>query len=101
MSEEGGLFAQANFAAVFAPLETAQALSGRADRVNDLVLRVRQGADIAETTLALERAFDGTGLAVTVMNRYDEDEVAEISEARVYPAAYFTVHDWACRPTSD
>lgn len=28
------------------------------------------------------------------INRYDEDEVAEISEARVYPKSYFTVTDW-------
>lgn len=73
MSEEGGLFAQANFAAVFAPLDTAQALSGRAGRVNDLVLRLRPGTDVAATARAVERAFDGSGLAVTVMDRDDED----------------------------
>jgi hypothetical protein len=28
------------------------------------------------------------------INRYDEDEVTEISEARVYPKSYFTVTDW-------
>jgi putative ABC transport system permease protein len=69
MSEDGGLFAQANFAAVFAPMETAQALSGRAGRVNDLVLRVRPGSDVAATAQALERAFDGAGLAITVMDQ--------------------------------
>lgn len=30
------------------------------------------------------------------VNRYDEDEVAEITEARIYPADYFTVQDWTC-----
>jgi len=30
------------------------------------------------------------------INRYDSDEVAEISEARVYQAGYFRVSDWAC-----
>jgi hypothetical protein len=30
------------------------------------------------------------------INRYDEDEVAEISEARLYPAGYFSVSDWTC-----
>lgn len=29
------------------------------------------------------------------INRYSRDEVAEISEARVYPKSYFTVADWA------
>jgi hypothetical protein len=28
------------------------------------------------------------------INRYDEDEVAEISEARIYAKSYFTVADW-------
>lgn len=30
------------------------------------------------------------------INRYDSDEVAEITEARVYPAKYFNVSDWSC-----
>jgi Arylsulfotransferase (ASST) len=30
------------------------------------------------------------------VNRFDEDEVAEITEARVYPADYFNVADWSC-----
>jgi hypothetical protein len=30
------------------------------------------------------------------INRYDSDEVAEISEARIYPASYFQVSDWSC-----
>ncbi|HEX4984181.1 MAG TPA: FtsX-like permease family protein [Ilumatobacteraceae bacterium] len=73
MSEEGGLFAEANFAAVFTPLTTAQTLAGRPDRVNDLVIRVRPDADIAAIAEELQQAFDGSGLAVTVMQRTDED----------------------------
>ena len=30
------------------------------------------------------------------INRYNEKEVAEITEARVYPVTYFTVGDWSC-----
>lgn len=30
------------------------------------------------------------------VNRYDDDEVAEIGEARLYPAGYFHVKDWSC-----
>ncbi|MEA3411315.1 MAG: arylsulfotransferase family protein [Pseudomonadota bacterium] len=30
------------------------------------------------------------------INRYDEDEVAELTEARVYPSSYFEVSDWSC-----
>ncbi len=30
------------------------------------------------------------------INRYDDTQVAEIVEGRLYPAAYFTVEDWSC-----
>lgn len=30
------------------------------------------------------------------INRYDADTVAEITEARLYPATYFRVSDWSC-----
>ena len=33
------------------------------------------------------------------VNRYDEDEVAEITEARYYPEDYFQVRDWSCPET--
>lgn len=38
----------------------------------------------------------GGRLAWEFINRYDDDEVSEITEARVYPAGYFTVTDWSC-----
>ena len=41
MTEEGGFFAEANFAVLFTSLETAQHLAGRPGRVNDLVLTAR------------------------------------------------------------
>ncbi len=31
------------------------------------------------------------------INRYNQEEVAEISEARVYPDSYFSVSDWSCQ----
>ncbi|WP_420587389.1 arylsulfotransferase family protein [Ruegeria sp.] len=30
------------------------------------------------------------------VNRYDEDEVLEVTEARLYPASYFATDTWAC-----
>lgn len=45
MTEEGGMMAQANFAALFAPLDLVQRLSGSGPVVNDLVLRVARGRD--------------------------------------------------------
>ena len=72
VTEEGAFFAEANFAAVFTSLETAQTLSGLTDRVNDLVVRVRAGVDAPAAAAQLQAAFDGSGLAVTVMERRDE-----------------------------
>ena len=40
---------------------------------------------------------DATGRIVwEYINRYDSDEVAGISEARLYTASYFRVSDWSC-----
>ncbi|MCA8882252.1 MAG: hypothetical protein KDA50_00630 [Rhodobacteraceae bacterium] len=30
------------------------------------------------------------------INRYDEDRVVEITEARIYPESYFLISDWSC-----
>ncbi|HLF41543.1 MAG TPA: FtsX-like permease family protein, partial [Acidimicrobiia bacterium] len=75
MTEEGGFFAQANFAVLFVPLQTAQSLTGRSGRVNDLVLRLRPGVDAAAAATDVDRAFReaGSGLGATVMRTEDED----------------------------
>ena len=61
--------AESAFAVVFATLRTAQDLSGRHGRVNQLVLRLRAGADpvTVERRLAaaLERALPSTGFTFT------------------------------------
>jgi putative ABC transport system permease protein len=73
VTEEGGFFAEANFAVVFTSLETAQELAGRGGRVNDLVLRLAPGVDPSVARRAVAEAFAETGLGVTVMERRDED----------------------------
>ena len=74
-TEEGGFFAQANFSALFTSLAAAQQIAGRDGRVNDLVLTLNDGADIAAARSDLQHAFDSsdTGLGATVMTRQDED----------------------------
>ena len=74
-TEEGGFFAQANFAALFMPLATAQALTGDAGQVNDLVVRLRVGADAAAVGAQVRAGFDASDLAlgVTVMTAKDDD----------------------------
>jgi putative ABC transport system permease protein len=75
MTEEGGFFAEAGFAALFTSLTTAQDLAGRPGRVNDLVLTLARGTDPDAAAAAVEEAFvaSGGGLGVTVMQTEDED----------------------------
>jgi putative ABC transport system permease protein len=74
-TEEGGFFAQANFAALFTSLATAQDLAGRPGRVNDLVLTLAPGTDPRRAAAKVEAAFTAsdTGLGVTVMQPDDDD----------------------------
>lgn len=69
---------QATRAVVFAPIGLARRIGGVAlDRVNDAVVQVRPGSDVAHTTRALRRALatDLPGVAVTVTARRDEPSV--------------------------
>jgi putative ABC transport system permease protein len=67
----GGDFgaAEANYAVVFVPLDTAQALAGRPGSVNELVLRLRPGvsrdAAARRFTRALRRELPDLGVDVT------------------------------------
>ncbi|HSD80747.1 MAG TPA: FtsX-like permease family protein [Solirubrobacteraceae bacterium] len=60
--------AESAFAVVFAPLHTAQALAGQPGRVNQLVVRLREGADPAAVRArlsgALRAALPATGFTV-------------------------------------
>ena len=62
--------AEANFAVLFAPLRTAQRLSGERGRVNELVLRVKPGAGTlarvqSELDRSLRAALPGMGFTFT------------------------------------
>ena len=74
-TEEGGFFAQANFAALFVSLTTAQQITGNSGRVNDLVLQLRDGTDRVAVAAQVQGAFDASGLALgaTVMTATDDD----------------------------
>ncbi|MCP5027243.1 MAG: ABC transporter permease [Actinomycetia bacterium] len=75
ITEEGSFFAEANFAVLFMPLESAQEVTGRPGRVNDLVIRLSPGTDPAWVAAELETRFAGSGLdlGVTLMEPDDED----------------------------
>lgn len=55
--ERSTLLAQANFAVLFAPLDTAQRIAGRPGAANDLVLTLAPGADPALVRAELETAL--------------------------------------------
>ena len=66
IGERGNLLAEANFAVVFLPLDTAQQIAGRPGAANDLVLTLNPGADRAavqqEIQNALAARFPGVGV---------------------------------------
>ncbi|MCZ7534613.1 MAG: FtsX-like permease family protein [Acidimicrobiia bacterium] len=74
-----GLFAEANFAVLFMPIDDAQELAGHAGKVNDLVVRLAPGADLdaAKETLAQQFAEDLPDVGVTLTTR-DEDPVYRV-----------------------
>ena len=72
--EDGGFFGQANLAVIFTSIETAQELSGRQGQVNDLVLTVEPGADLAavETALVAETAERHSDTGLDLMRTEDD-----------------------------
>ncbi len=70
----GGLLGATDFAVVFMPLATVQSVAGRANEVNDLVVRLRPGADRERLVAAIEdvAAKEHAGLGITVTVTEDD-----------------------------
>lgn len=81
MTEEGGMMAQATFAVLFVPLETAQEIAGQPGRVNDLSITVVTGADVEAVEGALQEAMTKAFPEVGVT-------FEEKSENKVYSLMY-------------
>ena len=69
-----GFGAESTFAVIFAPLATAQRLAGKPGQVNDMVVRLRPGADAAAVQRQIERALRDTlpETGFTVTTRAEE-----------------------------
>jgi putative ABC transport system permease protein len=78
-TEQGGLLAEANFAAVFTSLETAQLLSGQPGKVNDLVLSLAPEADVEAVRQDLQAALEAAGLGADILTR-DEDPAYRLND---------------------
>ncbi len=66
---EGTVLSQGDFAILYAPLPTAQDLSGEVGRVNDVVLTLADGADPAAIASQLAAAMEAAGFGATVSTR--------------------------------
>ena len=73
VTPEGGLLAQANFAAVFTSIETAQRLTGADGKINDLLIRLDPGVDDSALYTALGARLDEVGATVT--RRLDDPSI--------------------------
>lgn len=73
--------------------EILSVLRGKqAETASGLLITESEGGRVIET--------DGDGKIVwEYVNHYDDENVAEITEARLYPKDYFTVADWSCAAT--
>ena len=78
ITPEGGLLAQANFAAVFTSMETAQRITEKEGRVNDLLLTVAPGTDEHALFNTLSEAFGPLG--GTVSRRLDDPSIRAMVE---------------------
>ena len=78
ITPEGGLFAQANFAAVFTSIETAQRITAKEGKVNDLLLTLTPGADEDAVFDELSDAFGPLG--GTVSRRLDDPSIRVMIE---------------------
>lgn len=73
-TEEGGVWAQASFAAVFVPLATAQRITAHPGRANDLLLTITDDADLERLEPELSAALAHTFPEAGFMIRRQEDE---------------------------
>lgn len=78
ITPEGGLLAQANFAAAFTSIETAQRITAKEGQVNDLLLTLAPSADEDAVFDALEEAFGALG--GTVSRRLDDPSIRVMIE---------------------
>ena len=78
----GGLLAESNFAALVAPLDTVQELSGLPGQVNDLLVRVTSDGDVEQLRDQLEKAIEDAlpGVVLTADLRSDDRAYVVLEE---------------------
>jgi putative ABC transport system permease protein len=76
MTENGGMMAESTFAAVFVPLETAQALTHNAGMANDLIITLKPEADQTVIQAEIEQALSVEFPQVTASFMLPADDAA-------------------------
>ena len=77
---EGSVLSQGDLAPVYVSLERAQALTGRTDQVNDLVLTIAADGDRDVVEAELEEGLAAAGLSATILVREDSDAIRVLYE---------------------
>ncbi len=79
--EQGSFFGQANLAVLFTSIEAAQRAAGREGLVNDLIMTVKPGADLAvvEATLLAMTAERHSGAHLTLTRREDDQSYVALT----------------------
>lgn len=77
---EGTIFAQGELAILYLPLEAAQTLSNQTGLVNDLILRIDDGADRDVVEAQLVTVISDLGVSATIATRDDADAVRVLYE---------------------
>ncbi len=77
---EGSVFSTGELAPVYLPVAAVQAIAGRPGQVNDLVLRLEEGADRDLVRAQLSEALAGLGISATVSTREQADAVRVLYE---------------------
>jgi putative ABC transport system permease protein len=77
---KGSILSQGELAPVYLPLAAAQDIAGHPGLVNDLVVRLAEGADRDRIQTQLSRAIDRLGVSAAVTTRDDADAVRVLYE---------------------
>jgi putative ABC transport system permease protein len=92
ITDGGGILAERNFAVVFTSTETARALSGRVDAVNDAVLSLAPGVDVQAARESLEfELARSTQAGASVMAAADDDVHRTLYQDIESDAVFFRV----------
>lgn len=88
-TDEGGMMAEANFAALFVPLETVQRLTEHPGLINDVLFTLARDADPAVLRAELEAAVRGVADVGARFMKPDDDQAYHMLYSDIYQDEQF------------